>query len=95
MMDFYAALRTTAAGGCSYLERTAQWCNYGDKRAGPVSVPLPTVKCFDLLVGELCAVVDTSAVSPISNHSLANQIPQLVKCQQKHIATIKHIKNSP
>ena len=31
---------------------------------------------------------------PISNHSLANQIPQLVKCQQKHMATIKHINDS-
>ena len=30
------------------------------------------------------------SVDPISNHSLANQIPQLPKCQQKHMATIKH-----
>ena len=30
------------------------------------------------------------SVDPISNPSLANQIPQLPKCQQKHMATIKH-----
>ena len=31
---------------------------------------------------------------PISNHFLTNQIPQLVKCQQELMATIKNINNS-
>ena len=34
------------------------------------------------------------SVDPISNLSLANHIPQLPKCQQKHMATIKHKNNS-
>ena len=35
---------------------------------------------------------NTRSFGPISNHSLANQVPQPAKCRQKHMTTIKPVK---
>ena len=74
---------------CQHLGRCGIWLarerfDTGSTEQGGRSEPSEWVHSLGLL----------SSVNPISNHSLANHIPQLPKCQQKHMATIKHIINS-